>query len=326
MADKGKFSPYSITPLRSYGSKQLLEGLGDDPRLDTPIPSIKVFSSKSYLKDYNPNLKENQAPQNIPVETIKALAKSEAVARKNNLLPGEVIDYYLPAALVEGRFGDFGVNNINVDHRTAPSKKWQEVNETRNTLVENAFRKGTINKNDYSFFKEYGYLNDYKIPGLGELNKLYNSEELWSSEKASNKTKVVRAAANKLGFEDYSTEISKIKEGFTKYDSYTPFKSALLEEAITLDPKQLDRNASLKTLALVNKSQEKVNKSPLDYWTAYNGRGVAIDPKTKKVVASPEIYKRKLMDTQEVINHPANAELKRFYSHLVQGYLTGELD
>lgn len=324
MADSS-FKGYSVVPLRSFASKKEIEGLEDDPRLDNLIPSIGVYSAKSYLKDYNKNLKENQAPQNIPIESIKALAKSEAIARQNNVLPQEVIDYYLPGALVEGRFGDFGVNEVLVNNKSAPSKRWEEVNAVRNNLVEQAYKEKKISKQDLDTFYKYGYLDNEKaIPGLKQVNKLFYSEELWPSFKVSDKVKEVREASYRLGFQDYFTDIRKSNTGYTKVDVHEPQRSPLFEEALVLNPAALQRNANLKTLALVNKSKEKINKTPLDYWTAYNGRGVAKDERGR-VIASPDIYKRKLLDTQEVINNPANAEFKRLYLDLVQGYMTGRI-
>lgn len=324
MADKS-FKGYSVVPLRSFASKKEIEGIENDPRLDDPVPSIAVYSAKSYLKDYNKNLKENQAPQNIPIESIKALAKSEALARKNDLLPKEVIDYYLPGALVEGRFGDFGVNEVLVNNKTAPSKSWEEVNAVRNNLAEQAYKQKKISKEDLDGFYKYGYLpNEDAIPGFKQINKLFYSEELWPSSKVSDKVQKVRDASYKLGFQDYFTDIRKGGLGYTKVDIHEPQRSVLFDEALALNPGALQRNANLKTVALINKAIEKENKTPLDYWTAYNGRGVAKD-NSGRIVASPDIYKRKLLDTQEVINHPANAEFKRVYSDLVQGYLTGRL-
>ena len=328
MADSS-FKGYGVVPLRSFVSKKELEGMEDQPLLDAPIPSIGVYSAKSYLKDYNKNLKQNQAPQNIPIESIKALAKSEAIARQNNVLPQEVIDYYLPSALVEGRFGDFGVNEVLVDNKTAPSKSWEEVNAVRNNLVEQAYKEKKISKEDLDTFYKHGYQNwdSNTIPGLKQVNKLFYSEELWPSSKVPDKVKEVREAAYRLGFQGYSSEIIKGNSGYTKVDVYEPEHAPLspvIEEVLALVPEALQRNANLKTLALVNKSNEKINKTPLDYWTAYNGRGVAKDERGK-VIASPDIYKRKLLDTQEVINHPANAEFKRLYLDLVQGYMTGRI-
>jgi hypothetical protein len=324
MADKN-FKGYSVVPLRSYGSKKQLEGFEDESFLDSPIPSIGVYASKSYLKDYNKKLKEDQAPQNIPIETVKALAKSEALARKNNLLPKEVIDYYLPGALVEGRYGDFGVNEVLVNNKTKPSKRWEEINILRNDLVNQAYKQKKISKEELDTFNKFGYLSNEKaIPDFKLINKLFYSEDLWPSTNVSDKVQTVRDASYKLGFQDYSTDIRKNNLGYTKVDIYEPHRSSLVDEALALNPKALESNANLKTIALINKSIEKENKTPLDYWTAYNGRGIAKDDKGR-VIASPEIYKRKLLDTQEVINHPANTEFKRLYSDLVQGYMTGRI-
>lgn len=317
MADKGKFTPFSVVPLKKFLPKSEVKTFAGTPELDAPIPTIAAYPTSTYVK-------ENQAGMQIPIESIKALAKSEAEAIKLGLLPKGTTDYYLPSALVEGRWGDYGVNEVTIDEGTQAPKDFLAIAKVRDDLVKKAYKDKNITKEEYTSYKKYNSLDPSKIPGMDRLNELYYSEQMWDSKNPSEKAKAAREISFKLGFPQYSTDIARVPGGFSKQDTYYPKRDAMGEEALALRPNDLNQNAALKTLALVNKQKETGFTDPLQLWTAYNGLGVAKD-KTGKIIASPDIYRARLNEAATMLNHPANAVLKTTYQDLVNGYLTGKI-
>lgn len=55
-------------------------------------------------------LRRNWAPEQIPVESLQALAAAQAMAEAQGILPPSLAAMLLPIAITEGRWGDFGVN------------------------------------------------------------------------------------------------------------------------------------------------------------------------------------------------------------------------
>ena len=75
---------------------------------------------------YYPNEKyisKNWAPEQVPVNALRALAKAQMLAQKNNILPPALAAALLPNSLVEGRLttdegspSDFGFNYFGYPH------------------------------------------------------------------------------------------------------------------------------------------------------------------------------------------------------------------
>lgn len=315
MAEK-TFKAFAVAPLRSLMSKRETQGI-DAQEFDRPVPTVYAYPTKRYVS-------ENLAGEQIPIETLKALAKSHADALHLGILPKGTTDYYLPSALAEGRFGSFGVNQVAVDEGIAPPKDFKVVAEARDNAVKQAYKDKKITKDEYVSFKKWGDVDPAKVPGLDKLNELFYSEDLYSSKNPSDKAQDVRNASFKLGFPTYSTDIMRTGSGYSKQDIYHPDQSALGETALALYPESLAKNAAMKTLALINKQKETNITDPLELWTAFNGLGVRKD-ETGKVIASPEIYKAKLTEIKNMLEDPANAPLKTTYDGLVNAYLTGKL-
>ena len=265
-----------------------------------PTNEIEFYPSGEYLS-------KNWAGTKVPLESLRALARSQAIAEHHGLLDTETTKYYLPSALTEGRWTDYGVNQVAINQRNAPSGDWMTVQQARDAAITQAYKQGKMTKDQYlGGYKKYNYAPEDKVPGLQQLNQLMNSEELWSSENVPDRVRKVRAAANKLGFPEYSTEIRPAEKGYGKYDMYLPVADQ--GPGYEFKTEDYHKNAALKTLALVNKVDE-TGKSGLDLWEKYNGSG----PDAKR-------YKRRVSEAYDMMTHPKNRDMWNAYNNMVKQY------
>jgi len=260
--------------------------------------SFAFYPSQDYLD-------KGWAPMEVDVGPIQALAKSQALAEHHGLIDSETAKYYLPSALREGRWEDYGVNQVAINQRNTPDPEWHKIQAARDKVMTEAYQKGQVTPASYlKGYKGYNYA-DTKVPGISQLNELMNSEQYWDSSKVPESVKRTRDAANKLGFDRYYTEIRPTGSGFGKYDMYTPSEGG---DTGMYSPENLAKNAALKTLALINKKEE-TGRTGLDLWERYNGAG----PMAKK-------YKRNLEQTYNLMEHTSNKDMWKAYNNMVNQY------
>jgi len=266
---------------------------------------VPYYPTDDYLKPTKKNKGTPWAAMRFPVESLRALAKSEAYANHHGLLDKDTTQYYLPSALTEGRWEDYGVNQVAINQRNTPAPEWNQIQAARDKAVTTAYQKGQISPASYlKGYKKYNYA-DEKIPGVTQLNQLMNSEQYWDSSKVPDSVKKTRDAANKLGFDKYFTEIRPTGSGFGKYDIYTPSEGG---DSGMYSPENLANNAALKTLALINKREES-GRTGLDLWERYNGDG----PKARD-------YRKKIQTTHDLMSHSKNKDFYKVYRNLVKHY------
>lgn len=262
--------------------------------------SFSFYPSQTYLD-------KNQAPEKIPLGAVDALAYSQAVAEHHGLLDPETTKYYLPSAITEGRWDDFGVNQVAVNQRNTPKPEWNQIQAVRDKVMTEAYKQGKVSKESYlKGYKKYNYA-DEDIPGIKQLNQLMNSEQYWDSSKVPDRVNKVRNAADKLGFSGYSTEIRPTNGGFGKFDMYYPEESRM----DLMSPDTWRTNAAHKTLALVNKIDES-GKTGLELWKKFNGAGPDADR-----------YAKRLTEAYNMMDHPANKDMANAYNNMVKRYRLG---
>ena len=261
---------------------------------------VSFYPSQEYFD-------KNWAAQKVPLESLRALARSQAIAEQHGLLDPETTKYYLPSALTENRWTDYGVNQVAINQRNAPSGDWMTVQQARDAAVTQAYKQGKLSKQDYlGGYKKYNYAPEDKVPGLQQLDQLMNSEQLWPSDQVPDSVKRIRNAATKLGFPEYSTEIRPAERGFGKYDMYLPVADQ--GPGYEFNPQDYHKNAALKTLAVINKVDES-GKTGLDVWERYNGSG----PDAKR-------YRRRVSEAYDLMNHPKNRDMWNAYNNMVKQY------
>ena len=84
---------------------------------------VEFYPSQEYID-------KNWAPVKVPINSFTSLAKSQAIAEKKGILAPETTKYYLPSALTEGRWGDYGVNEVAVNYGTAMTKEAKSTLDT----------------------------------------------------------------------------------------------------------------------------------------------------------------------------------------------------
>lgn len=259
---------------------------------------VGFYPSQDYIA-------KNWAPAKVPLESLRALARSQAEAEHHGLLDPETTKYYLPSALTEGRFNDYGVNQVLLNYGTAPSSaiapqiaKATDYDTQRLHLLD-IVNKASANKGSH-LLKSYMPTLDALNAEGNKLKTVGYEDKVWPPSESFNK---LRAVADKLGLDDPGEE-SIIKGA--KYGSYYPTVSNRTDDSLSSE--EYRRNASLKTLALINKVAES-GKTGLDAWKAYNGAG----PEANR-------YKKRVSHAYDMMNHPANKDMWNAYNNMVNQY------
>lgn len=263
--------------------------------------TVTFYPSQEYFD-------KNWAGQEVPLDSLRALAKSQAFAEHTGMLDSDTTKYYLPSALTENRWADYGVNQVDINNRTAPAKEWNTISNARDAAVLKALKSGKINPDEYKSFKKWGDINPEKVPGLDRLNELFYGEQFWPSTKVPDRTNALRQKAYQLGFDTYRTEVmpNQGSPGYGKYDVYNPIPDQTGTDILPIE--DYHKNAALKTLALLNR-QDETGKSGLDLWEKYNGSG----PEAKR-------YKRRVSEAYDIMNHPKNRDMWNAYNNMVNQY------
>ena len=244
---------------------------------------VEFYPTQEYID-------KNWAPVKVPLSSFNSLAKSQAIAEKKGILAPETTKYYLPSALTEGRWGDYGVNEVAVNYNTNMTKEAKSALDTeqdyKHQLMALFHRQSQIPK---------GIDISKTVSVLKKQRQAYEDastdDSLWQGDERQQR---LRNVANTLGIA-HLTRPTIVKE--SKYDMYRP------EEASTMD----DR-AALKTLALANKYHESEGKANgLKLWEMYNGAG----PKARE-------YVKKIQHADEMMSHPANKDMYNAYLKLVE--------
>lgn len=248
-------------------------------------------------------IEKNWAPTKVSLDSLRALAKSQAEAEHHGILDSETTKYYLPSALTEGRWTDYGVNHVDLDYGSNPKttavpglKKADEYQAQLDHLQNLLAVSKNPNELNTRWSPVFNALETEKEKAL----KAAYSDETWPGGPKYQK---LRALADKLGLDDPNAQ--EIFKG-TKFARYYPTVDQVGDEK--LSPEAFRRNAALKTLALANKVSES-GKTGLDAWQAYNGAG----PLSRE-------YKKKVAHTYDMMEHPANKDMWNAYQNMVKQY------
>ena len=245
---------------------------------------VEFYPSQEYID-------KNWAPVKVPLSSFNSLAKSQAIAEKKGILAPETTKYYLPSALTEGRFDDYGVNEVNVNYNTAMPKAARDADlMSQDYLGQLNTLTSYMNANPRTT-KNWGPT----VRAVGKEMKKYSDlpydDRVWSGNERQQRLRVL---ADELGIGHLA---SQEIENEAKYDRYNPR---------TTDSQ--DERAAIKTLALANKYHEANGKAKgLKLWEMYNGAG----PQARE-------YVKKLKHADEMMLHPANKDMYNAYLKLVE--------
>ena len=270
-----------------------------------PPTEVSFYPTQDYLAPTENNKGTPWAGMKAPLESIRALAKSQAIAEHNKLVDPETAKYYLASALTEGRFGDYGVNQVDLNYGSAPPsniapqiKQSADYDTQRDHLLKvlNNTPKAQAEALRKSYQPTLEAINKtgetYKTPGY--------EDTAWAPGASYGK---LRSIADKLGLDDPNAQ--EIDKG-AKYGRYYPTADQTGNDILPTDA--YHRNAALKTLALVNKVQES-GKTGLDAWQAYNGSG----PEARR-------YKQRVSDAYDNLSHEKNKDMWNAYQNMVKQY------
>jgi hypothetical protein len=248
-----------------------------------PVDYVEFYPSQEYID-------KNWAPVKVPLNSFKSLAKSQAIAEKQGILSPETTKYYLPSALTEGRFDDYGVNQVDVNYGTAMPKKARDADLVAQDYLGQLNTLNSYMQANPKTTKNWGPT----IQAVGREMKKYSDvqydDRVWSGNERQVR---LRKVADALGIGHLA---SQEVEADAKYDRYNPRNT-----------ESQDERAAIKTLALANKYHEAGGKAHgLKLWEMYNGAG----PKAREYVG-------KLKHTDEMMLHPANKDMYNAYLKLV---------
>jgi len=294
--------PKSIQPTATPALQKTMNPVLVSPNNPVPITTddkgqqyVNFYPSKTYFE-------KEQAPLKYPMASLDRLAQSDALARMKNLYPPGVEKYTLAQSLVENRPHDYGVNQVNINWGSAPTKKFL------NTQKEIAALDVEIKKINYSNINAPG--NFEKLRHLTQqqtdlINQTYG-EQHWNKPNANYEK--INQIVDQLGLNrSTNQEIEPIKNkkgnivGYQKYDVFNGPSNP--------NPEQVSK---YRVLALANKYYESGQKAKgLDLIQLYNGDG----PKAKE-------YRKKVEEADYLLNkNPANQEARMIYDKLLKKYL-----
>lgn len=276
------------------------------PDQDSTYSTVDFYPTQDYIVPTETNKGKPWAAFKVPLPALEALAKSQAVAEHKGYLDPETTQYYLASALKEGRWHDFGVNEVDINTRLPETDMFKQVSKRREELYQQ--NKSRVSKEDQKGHDKYGYVDPKLVPGMDRLNNLYYSEAVWPTDKVPDSTEQLRQTMYQLGFPQRNTDVIPAGSGYGKFDVYHPGYAFLDKEQKQYDVNALDRNAALKTAAIINKIQEN-NVTGLKAWERYNGDG----PKARE-------YRNKVEEIHNLLDHPKNKDMKKFYLDLVNKY------
>lgn len=271
-----------------------------------PPKEISFYPTQNYLEPTDKNKGTPWAGMRVPLDSVRALARSQAIAEHEGLVDPETAKYYLASALTEGRFGDYGVNQVDLNYGTAPPSniapaisKATEYDNQKAHLIDLIGSAPNLKKAT-QLSKFYYPTNDALGKESEKLKAAGYEDSAWAPGASYGK---LRDIADRLGLDDPNSQ--EIIKG-AKYGRYYPTPDQ--EGNDFLPTEAYHRNAALKTLALVNKIQES-GKTGLDAWQAYNGSG----PKARQ-------YKQRVSDAYDNLSHEKNKDMWNAYQNMVKQY------
>lgn len=266
---------------------------------------ISFYPTQDYLVPTKTNKGTPWAGVKMPMDSFTALARSQAIAEKQGLVDPETAKYYLASALTEGRFQDYGVNQVDLNYGSAPpSRISSQIKQSADYDNQRQHLFDYINAQPR---QQQDALRNSYVPTLSALTsegekykKPGYEDKVWGPGSSYGK---LRAMADKLGLDDPNSE--EIEKG-AKYGRYTPSLNSNGDDRIT--PEMYHRNAAVKTLGIANKVYES-GKTGLDAWEAYNGSG----PDARR-------YKKRISAAYDNLSHEKNKDMWNAYQNLVKQY------
>ena len=268
---------------------------------------VPYWPTEDYINPTKRNKGTPWGAMQVPVDSLRALARSEAIANVNGILDRDTSKYYLPSALVEGRWNDYGVNNVDVNYRSAPPKAIQsQIKQATDYDQQLSHLSHIVDKQKdqeaatklFEFYKP-------TINALEQQSEKYKKsgydDRVWGGNQDYNS---ITEVANRLGIRKRASQ--EIENG-AKYDRYYPIFDQTGNGELST-PNDYHTNAALKTLALYNKVKES-GKTGLDAWERYNGDG----PDARQ-------YRKKIEATHDLMSHPKNKDFYNLYRNLVKNY------
>jgi hypothetical protein len=274
------------------------------PIADLPFPdekTIDVYPTDNYLMATKENQGTPQAPLKLPVEYVNSLANAQAKSKSINLLNDESLNQFLPLAIRESRFDDYGNNGVYVDYKTPPPKHLNNLIQRSDDLALKAknfeLKARLAHKKGQ---KELGFTYEDMAARLTDSVEKIDAQLLadpeWTSRAESYKD--ITDKAVRLGLPQSKNQ-ETIRDKVTgKLISKADVYRARPEDSY-------DTKALHVPLALYAKSKEQPGLSGLNLSRAYIGSGQDADT---RIAQQANIYKN--------LTHPKNKDFYNAYNNI----------
>ena len=231
--------------------------------------TVKFYPSKDYVDPTDLNKGTPWAPLQMPVTAFKSLAKADAESRDLNIIDPETSKYILSGGLREGRWQDYGVNQVDVNYKSQPPAHLRSMVansdrvaadlKTAQLAEQNAIKKGNIE----GAIKHHSNIQGLQA-NLSMLDDLILKDEKWTGAKSH--AELTKKAQLLNLPETTNQELIRDKDTgklLTKVDRYRP----------SLNSSQ-DERAKFVPFALANKIDELGGKAKgLQVYQAFIGGG-----------------------------------------------------
>jgi hypothetical protein len=275
-----------------------------NPLADLPFPNektIDVYPTDNYLMATKENEGTPQAALKLPVEYVNSLANAQAKSKSMNLLNDESLNQFLPLAIRESRFDDYGNNGVYVDYKTPPPKHLNDIIAKSNDL---AFKqrqmeiksKMAAKAGNKDLENHYDTLASKLQESVEALDAKLLADPKWTSRAESYKD--ITDKAVKLGLPQSKNQETIRDKATGKLISKADVYRARPED--TYDTKALHV-----PLALYAKSVEQPGLSGLNLSKAYIGSGKDADA---RIAQQANIYKN--------LTHPKNKDFYNAYNNI----------
>ena len=204
--------------------------------------TVKFYPTKDYIHPTETNKGTAWAPLQMPVTAFKSLAKAHAEALDLNIIDSDTSKYILSGGLREGRWGDYGVNQVDVNYKTPPPPHLRSMVANSDKVAadlkaaqlaeQEAIKKGNVDAS----VKHHRNIQSLQA-NLSLLDDLILKDEKWTGAKSHAE---LTKKAQLLGLpESTNQELIRDKNTgklLTKVDRYRPDYSRSQDERARFVP------------------------------------------------------------------------------------------
>jgi hypothetical protein len=248
---------------------------------------VPYYPSRRYID-------QNLAPEKIPLQALQALAQAQRAATKGGVMSPYVAQRFLPNALTEGRFDDFGVNGLPLTPTPRATRTLQRLGLSVGKMP------------DYSDNQITTVQNPFTPMTQEQLAQMAAQEEAAAKQRLANppprpKEDVLIDPSGCTTDEECMAQDDNAAVGHPVY---------------TINNDAPHIRARIAAAVLADKARMFGDQNAIARW---NGNGRVVNSSTGKVIADSNNHAAKVEALLGLLSDPRNAKLMQTYQGLLAG-------